>query len=148
MCCHPRCSAALAVLFVAVVATALPCLSRDTASSFDSAVAVARDAAHDVSAPLGSVAGAPVDDVCCDPKPGAIEPGAATGAMGTRQKEPLTSASVEQTAQGSLPPPEIVASFDGLGVGFEGPQGTTKLGNPSDNSLAVGPDHIMQTVNT
>ena len=42
----------------------------------------------------------------------------------------------------------MLASFDGLGAGFEGPQGTTNFHNPSDNSLAVGPDHIVQTVNT
>ena len=42
----------------------------------------------------------------------------------------------------------IVASFDGLGEGFEGPQGTAALRNPSDNSLAVGPNHIVQIVNT
>src|SRR5262249_31985830 len=38
--------------------------------------------------------------------------------------------------------------FDGLGAGFEGPQGTASLRNPSDNSIAVGPDHIVQIVNT
>ena len=42
----------------------------------------------------------------------------------------------------------MIASFDGLGVGFEGPQGTARAGNPSDNSLAVGRDHIVQTVNS
>jgi hypothetical protein len=55
---------------------------------------------------------------------------------------------VEQTTQGTNPAPNIVASFDGLGDGFEGPQGTATFRNPSDNSLAVGPDHIVQTVNT
>jgi hypothetical protein len=55
---------------------------------------------------------------------------------------------VEQTEHGTKPPPELVASFDGLGVGFEGPQGTATFRNPSDNSLAVGPDHIVQTVNS
>jgi hypothetical protein len=59
-----------------------------------------------------------------------------------------TPESVEQTEQGKKDPPEIVASFDGLGEGFEGPQGTATLRNPSDNSLAVGPDHIVQIVNT
>lgn len=58
------------------------------------------------------------------------------------------NASIEQTSQGSLPPAELVTSFDGLGVGFEGPQGPAKGRNPSDNSLAVGPDHIVQTVNS
>jgi len=55
---------------------------------------------------------------------------------------------VEQTKQGTRPPATIVASFDGLGVGFVGPQGTANLRNPSDNSLAVGPDHIVQIVNS
>ena len=59
-----------------------------------------------------------------------------------------SAASVEQTTPGTKPPPEIVASFDGLGEGFEGPQGTARFRNPSDNSLAVGPDHIVQTVNS
>lgn len=54
---------------------------------------------------------------------------------------------VEQTAMGSKDGLQLVASFDGLGVGFNGPQGTTSVRNPSDNSLAVGPDHIVQTVN-
>lgn len=61
---------------------------------------------------------------------------------------PLGSAGVEQTEQSTNASPEIVESFDGLGVGFEGPQGTAALRNPSDNSLAVGPDHIVQTVNS
>ena len=55
---------------------------------------------------------------------------------------------VEQTTPGDRPPPIAVASFDGLGVGFAGPQGTFAGRNPSDNSLAVGPDHIVQIVNT
>jgi hypothetical protein len=60
----------------------------------------------------------------------------------------LTGQSVEQTAEGTRPAAAIVAQFDGLGVGFEGPQGTAAFRNPSDNSLAVGPNHIVQTVNS
>jgi hypothetical protein len=56
--------------------------------------------------------------------------------------------SIEQTSQGTRDAPRIVASFDGLGVGFEGPHGPSTGRNPSDNSLAVGRDHIVQTVNT
>jgi hypothetical protein len=55
---------------------------------------------------------------------------------------------IEQTEPGRRPAPRIVSTFDGLGVGFEGPQGSATLRNPSDNSLAAGPDHIVQTVNT
>ncbi|MEI6670042.1 MAG: hypothetical protein WCP29_17980 [Acidobacteriota bacterium] len=59
-----------------------------------------------------------------------------------------TDATVEQTTQGQRPAAILVASFDGLGVGFEGPSGWSAVRNPSDNSLAVGPDHIVQTVNS
>ena len=55
---------------------------------------------------------------------------------------------VEQTVQGTRDPAALVASFDGMGVGLEGPQGKYEGRNPSDNSLAVGPNHIVQTVNS
>ena len=58
------------------------------------------------------------------------------------------AAAIEQTHQGSRPAPVLLASFDGLGEGFSGPQGTAYYRNPSDNALAVGPDHIFQIVNT
>src|SRR5688572_22817506 len=61
---------------------------------------------------------------------------------------PAGSAAVEQTTFGTKPPAALVASFDGLGVGFTGPQGTATMRNPSDNTLAVGPDHVVQIVNT
>jgi len=58
------------------------------------------------------------------------------------------SANVEQTSPGTKPAAVLVESFDGLGIGFDGPQGKSEGRNPSDNSLAVGPDHIVQTVNS
>jgi hypothetical protein len=58
------------------------------------------------------------------------------------------SATVEQKTQGGRPPAVLLESFYGLGVGFTGPQGTANLRNPSDNSLAVGPNHIVQIVNS
>src|SRR3982750_1801634 len=57
------------------------------------------------------------------------------------------SADVEQKIVGTRPAARLAASFDGLGVGFEGPNGSGRGGNPSDNSLAVGPNHIVQIVN-
>ncbi len=56
--------------------------------------------------------------------------------------------SIEQTSHGTASPVRVIAAFDGLGVGFVGPQGSATLRNPSDNSLAVGPDHIVQIVNS
>ena len=58
------------------------------------------------------------------------------------------SATIEQTWFGSRPAPELITSFDGLGEGFKGPQGTAFYRSPSDNALAVGPDHIVQIVNS
>lgn len=55
---------------------------------------------------------------------------------------------VEQREQGPRPPLEAQASFDGLGVGFAGAMPTQPFRNPSDNALAVGPDHIFQIVNS
>ena len=59
-----------------------------------------------------------------------------------------TAAEVEQTTPGTRPPATLVESFDGLGFGFQGPHGPATGRNPSDNSLAVGPNHIVQTVNS
>lgn len=61
---------------------------------------------------------------------------------------PAGGADVEQTAPGMRASAALVESFDGLGASFSGPQGSAMLRNPSDNSLAVGPDHVVQTVNT
>jgi hypothetical protein len=61
---------------------------------------------------------------------------------------PPGSAEVEQHAMGTRPAATLVESFDGLGVGFQGPQGTATLRNPSDNTLAVGPHHVVQIVNS
>ena len=57
-------------------------------------------------------------------------------------------AKVEQTSPGSKPSVPVLASFDGLGAGMTGPHGTWARNNPSDNSLAVGPNHIVQIVNS
>jgi len=61
---------------------------------------------------------------------------------------PAGGGAVEQTSFGTRPPAALVASFTGLGAGFTGPHGSALLRNPSDNSLAVGPRHIVQIVNT
>ena len=61
---------------------------------------------------------------------------------------PDGAARVEQTTHGTRPAAVMVERFDGLGVGFKGPQGTANLRNPSDNTLAAGPNHIVQIVNS
>jgi hypothetical protein len=61
---------------------------------------------------------------------------------------PPGSSEVEQRTMGTKPAATLVANFDGLGFGFQGPQGSATLRNPSDNSLAVGPNHVVQIVNS
>jgi hypothetical protein len=59
--------------------------------------------------------------------------------------------SVEQTTQGSRAAIATAASFDGLGAGMTPGPGTNNPPtprNPSDNSLAVGPGHVFQIVNS
>ena len=58
------------------------------------------------------------------------------------------SAAIEQVTQGTRPEATPFASFDGLGDGFEGPQGKAEARNPSDNSLAVGQNEVVQIVNS
>ncbi|HEX6600945.1 MAG TPA: hypothetical protein VF034_16640 [Gemmatimonadaceae bacterium] len=79
---------------------------------------------------------------------------AACGTAPATLREPASPAaapgerSIEQTSPGRRAPAELVASFDGMGEEFVGPQGNAFARNPSDNSLAVGPDHIVQIVNS
>jgi hypothetical protein len=70
------------------------------------------------------------------------------GSVALRPVASPAGAAVEQTGAGKGPAPRLVERFDGLGFGFDGPQGASVVRNPSDNSLAVGPDHIVQIVNT
>jgi hypothetical protein len=65
-------------------------------------------------------------------------------------RAPKRDLSIEQTSQGSRPL-AVLESFDGLGVGVAPGPGTNNPPtprNPSDNSLAVGPTHIVQVVNS
>lgn len=124
-----------------------------------------RELKHDVSRPLALMRESDnrtaVDS--CEGLACGTSPGASTGdpdaANGQRREEPIppppepptlsaAGIAIEQTSQGVRPAVPLLESFDGLGAGFEGPQGTADFRNPSDNSLAVGPNHIVQIVNS
>ncbi len=123
------------------------------------AAAVNRSAAFDVS-PLGSLcdtgsdtgAAAEQEETDCQESGS----GCGTSQAGPRPDPPPVppppvvpaAAAVEQKSQGERPAAKLLVSFDGLGVGFEGPQGAATGRNPSDNSLAVGPNHIVEIVNS
>jgi len=115
-------------------------------------VIVRHAVARDVSpALIRVVATAGASDACEHCPPFALapeeEPQQGGGSPATAPNNP-DGARVEQRSQGQRPALELLASFDGLGFGFDGPQGPSTGRNPSDNSLAVGPDHIIQTVNS
>src|SRR5262245_49794203 len=121
---------------------------RDNSSFEVSNTATAHQAVkHDISQPLGI----PLQALAADPDgedEETVQQNPAAPIMPPVMTSPPGAATVEQKSQGTRPNAELVGSFDGLGAGFEGPQGSATLRNPSDNSLAVGPDYIMQTVNT
>jgi len=99
--------------------------------------------ASDVSQPLSSLS-PPNDEGAVETEEQEEE---AMSSAPIRVKVPRAAAEIEQMAPGTKPAAKLMVSFDGLGVGFEGPNGTGRGGNPSDNALAVGPNHIMQIVN-
>jgi hypothetical protein len=116
---------------------------------------IVHDAARfDTSLPLSSLRGtedvAPSEDCAetgCGTSPSDSDrPGVDPDERVPQKRAP--GAAIEQTSQGNKPPIAVLESFDGLGFGFEGPQGMATGRNPSDNSLAVGPDHIVQIVNS
>ncbi len=61
---------------------------------------------------------------------------------------PPKGAAVEQKAPGKRPPAELVASFDGLGVGFEGPHGAPATAQSIRQQPRRRPDHVVQIVNS
>lgn len=115
---------------------------------------------YDVSAPLVSLQARGASNVAVDcgaPSCGTAPPDPDENEDQERQNSEAPApppeisaagAAVEQTSQGGKPAIPLLDSFDGLGEGFQGPQGTTTFRNPSDNSLAVGPDDVVQIVNS
>jgi len=54
-----------------------------------------------------------------------------------------------QRSAGPFAAPPTLLNFEGLGQGFSGPQGSFSVASaPPDPNTAVGPNHIVETVNT
>jgi hypothetical protein len=122
-----------------IIRSAKPVVSANHPGPLNS-FSIRRAVSHDLSAPLREL---------ISPKEFIAEPQQSPSPVPTPpdMTNPAGATSVEQKSHGTRPSATVVASFDGLGVGFKCPQGTVTLRNPSDNSLAVGPDHIFQIVN-
>ena len=66
-----------------------------------------------------------------------------------RPDAPAVADPVHQIVAGQLQMPSVLANFEGVGQGFAGPQGSfTVTAAPPDANMAVGPNHIVQVVNT
>ncbi|MGZ8844158.1 MAG: hypothetical protein ACXW18_10885 [Pyrinomonadaceae bacterium] len=107
-------------------------------------VEVRADVARDISSPLRAL----VSSIEDENKDARQNPSPTPTPTPPIMTSPPGAAAVEQRSPGTRAAAVLAASFDGLGVGFKGPQGTAILRNPSDNTIAVGPDHIFQIVNT
>jgi hypothetical protein len=130
---------------------------RPTSGPSGGAVMVHPAIRFDVSPPLALLgqSTARMDVVPCEAADCATAP-PLTGTEQEQEKDsgtvpppqiPAAAAAIEQTSPGKRAAVPLLESFDGLGSGFEGPQGNASFRNPSDNSLAVGPNHIVQIVN-
>ncbi|MGH7552659.1 MAG: hypothetical protein ACREMQ_06480, partial [Longimicrobiales bacterium] len=119
--------------------------------------------AHDVSRPLSALTRAQpeAETASCSETVrgcGAAPPGgdadaverfpSLAGASAMVAPAARLGAAIEQTSQGTRPAALLLESFDGQGYGTSGPHGAGGGNNPSDNSLAVGPNHVVETVNT
>jgi hypothetical protein len=135
---HATGVAAALLIAVGVVSASATAASR---TSRDKPTEIA-DAVHfDTSPPLASLAPAPA-------------PPADTKKEHPQHKYPMPTAGtaadpVVQSAIGASAAPSLATNFDGLGAGFTGPQGTfTVNGAPPDPNSAVGPNHIVEVVNS
>jgi hypothetical protein len=112
--------------------------------------ATARDVSGKLSASLAGLPDSDVNEQDAEHRPSLSPP--FQGSQPTPPPPVITtpagSEAVEQLRMGARPAAELVDAFDGLGSGFVGPQGAAVTRNPSDNSLAVGPNHIVQIVNS
>ena len=84
---------------------------------------------------------------------------AAPPPLDTKKEHPLhkypvpsagTSADpVVQTSTGGSAAPTLATNWDGIGAGFSGPQGTFTVNSaPPDPNSAVGPNHVVEVVNS
>jgi hypothetical protein len=119
-------------------------VSPPLASLHDLGTVTEQPAGNDTGRERGTSPPGPDADLDDEPRQG----GGRGNAVPVAPPVSAAGAAVEQTSQGTRPPAALLESFDGLGVGFSGPQGTSTGRNPSDNSLAAGPNHIVQIVNS
>lgn len=161
-----RARSSYSLLMVGCVALVSGCANSNESRVIAGATAHAATA-HDVSAPLAKLAADARANTSPQPsndeeeadeprREGRLAPERAEEAEESVAQEgatislpvPQGAAAVEQRTHGAKAPAPLLVRFDGIGEGFTGPHGSAVLRNPSDNTLAVGPNHVVQIVNT
>lgn len=123
-----------------------------TVVAVSSAFAIAPSASASrprASAPHGPIASAPLRTIPPAPNHG-------TAHAARRLPGPAASGATSPTTGQTAPsprlaarPPTVDTSFEGVGDGFSGPQGTFAVNSaPPDTNGDVGPNHYVQIVNT
>jgi hypothetical protein len=105
---------------------------------------VNRDSYHDVSPPLREMPPGPRLAGILEAEPVRRIPSSRNPSFGP---DPVLQA--PRTALATPLAPATVSNFDGVGNGVTGPGGTFTVNSaPPDTNAAVGPNHIVETVNT
>jgi pre-peptidase len=105
---------------------------------------VTRDSYHDVSPPLREMPPVPHIIGALEAEPVRRIPSSRIPSFGP---DPVLQA--PRTGLAAALAPALVTNFDGVGNGVSGPAGTFTVNSaPPDTNAAVGPNHIVETVNT
>ena len=105
---------------------------------------VNRDSYHDVSPPLRELPPGPRLAGNLEAEPVRRIPSSRNPSFGP---DPVLQR--PRTSVAALAAPATVTNFDGIGNGVTGPAGTFTVNSaPPDTNAAVGPNHVVETVNT
>jgi hypothetical protein len=101
---------------------------------------------HDVSPPLRELPPGPKLSGILEAEPVRRVPSSRTPAFGP---DPVLQKGLTAGAAPAFLAPATIANFDGIGNGFTGPSGTFVVNSaPPDTNGAVGPNHVVEVVNT
>ena len=130
----------LRLRYAAILLLALPA----TVLAQSGRAQVNRDSYHDVSPPLRDMPPGPRLAGILEAEPVRRIPSSRNPNFGP---DPVLQA--PRTAVTALAAPATAANFDGIGNGVTGPAGTFSVNSaPPDTNAAVGPNHVVETVNT
>jgi hypothetical protein len=107
---------------------------------------IIRDSFHDVSPPLRELPPGPRHFGNLEAEPVKHIP---SSRVAPNESDPVVQGPRKAGAAAPLLAPTTTNNFEGVGQGFTGPAGTFTVNSaPPDNNGAVGPNHVVEIVNT